>query len=72
MRATTDAGRCFVVFLATARRSVITGGEGVVWMGIIVVLNIFIPETKRTELSSDKEANDERHNHYASKHLRAK
>ena len=29
-------------------------------------------KTKRTELSSDKGANDERHNHYASKHLSAK
>ena len=38
-----------------------------------VVVSLFeFAKTKRTELSSDKGANDERHNHYASKHLRAK
>ena len=40
---------------------------------VVDVVSLFeFAKTKRTELSTDKGANDERNNHYASKHLRAK
>ena len=71
------SGHCFSWYISTAypvpRNATSTLMFTFSRMLLLLLFSLFeFAKTKRTELSSDKGANDERHNHYASKHLRTK